>query len=289
MRSNRYLALWLIGIGVAAAGVFSAVLLTRTDVDRGDLWVEVAKASIQVLTVLVLGGAVKLVIDRYQAQREQFAQNHRFRQDKYDRLVGATNRLRGVPALISANRSVETLNKQLQEVIGAGLELRMMKHQIWSSRALPEPPFRDHRILVYLFESLYHYTDAVTADIADHQKELSWLQRQAEEKDLSAGRRTELQEQVWKGIRAVNSVDDMLLRHQSASDTLQARTDVERELRRVEGAGGKDVSPEGPWTWLRYEATEGAALERITRATFERVPEWRHWLTPILWKGRTKR
>ena len=65
----------------------------------------------------------------------------------------------------------------------------MIKHQIYSARDLPSPPFSSHRELSYLFETMYRYTDWVTVDFGDHKKQLRESQRLAEAEALSAEER----------------------------------------------------------------------------------------------------
>src|SRR5919106_4102147 len=124
----------LASIAAVAAVGFAVVLATRDANQQAELWQELGKGFIQVLAIGVLGTALKLLVDHYQAQRDRRDQRQQFRQDKYDRLVDATNRLRKVPILINANRSVKTWSEQMLAVIDAGLDLRMIKHQIASSR-----------------------------------------------------------------------------------------------------------------------------------------------------------
>jgi hypothetical protein len=87
MRKNGFLAVLLL-MGVAALGIFVTVLLTRSGTDRQDLWKEAGKAALQVFTVAVLGGVLKLLADHYKDEQERLAQDRTFRQDKYDRSRG---------------------------------------------------------------------------------------------------------------------------------------------------------------------------------------------------------
>jgi hypothetical protein len=229
---------------------------------------EAGKAALQVFTVAVLGTVLKLLADHYQDEQERLAQDARFRQDKYDRLVEATNALRRVPILIDADKSVRTFDEQLRQVVEAGLKLRMIKHQIWSSKDVPNPPFPDHRELTYLFESLYHYTDCVIAEFVRAKEPLLEAQRRAEDADLAPDARERAAEQVLLWVPALSAVDDM-----RAQKDLEAhkscREQVEDELKRAVQSKGDLPEPVGPWSWLRYEETEGLALEKITKATLE--------------------
>jgi hypothetical protein len=252
---------WLALVAVAAISGLLAVFLSVDAKQRGELGLELGKGLIQLLVVVVVGAAVKLLVDHYQYQQQQAEQNRQFRQDKYDRLVQATNELRRVPILINANRSVKTWNKQMLAVIDASLTLRMIKHQISSSgnlddsgRNLDELPFPDHEELVHLFELMYQYTDWVITDFKDHKKELSELQRQAEESGLSAQEKAHRQDTVWDRILMLDSVADML----------KKPSQKESEDNGEDGATSQ--ATEKP-SWVTYEVAQDQALERITRAT----------------------
>jgi hypothetical protein len=282
MRQNRVLLITLILIGAAALTIFFTILLTRSGTDGNELLKEAGKAALQVLTVAVLGTVLKLLVDHYRDEQEQRAQDARheqerlaraarFRQDKYDRLVEATNALRRVPILIDADMSAATFDEQLRQVVEAGLKLRMIKHQIWSSKGIPEPPFADHRQLRYLFESLYHYTDWLIEEFVGAKKEsLLDAQRGAEDADLAPDGRERAAEQVRLWVPALSAVDDMHPRNDKGREAhKRCRKWVEDDLDCAVRSEGDLPEPVAPWSWLRYEETEGLALEMITRATLE--------------------
>jgi hypothetical protein len=152
-------------------------------------------------------------------------------------------------------------------VVDAGLKLRMIKHQIWSSKDVPDPPFPDHRELTYLFESLYHYTDWVIADFVQAKKPLLSAQRRVDHANLESETGKEPTEHVamWDPTRP-RSVDDMVV-GKDLQEHEACRAQVERELKCAVPSDGDIDEPVGPWTWLRYEETEGLALARITRST----------------------
>lgn len=257
--------LWWLGlIALAAVAALVAVFLSGDAEQRDDLRSELAKGLIQLIVVVVFGAALKLLVDHYQAEQQRAAQNRQFRQDKYDRLVQATNQLRRVWILIDANRSAKTWSHQMLSVINAGLTLRMIKHQIYSSRDLTDPPFPNHRALVHLFELMYRYTDWVAADFAQHNEALDELQRQADEKDLPAEERIHRQAVVWNRIRELESVADA--RRTIEDETRSGcRASIEQELQALNSTTGP-VAEQQP-TWLAYEEAETLALESMTRAT----------------------
>jgi hypothetical protein len=276
MRQNRGLLAVLVVIGATALAIFFAVLLTHSGSDQDELWKEAGKAALQVLTVAVLGAVLKLLADHYKDEQERLAKDASFRQDKYDRLVEATNALRRVPILIDADKSVNTFDEQLRQVVEAGLKLRMIKHQIWSSRGLNKPPFPDYRELTYLFESLYYYTDWLIAEFVRAKEPLLEAQRHAENPDLAPDARERAAEQVRLWVPALSAVSDM--HEPKGSKAAQDRKAAyERCQKRVDDKlcdavrWDEEIPEPGgtSWSWLRYEATEELALERITKATLQ--------------------
>ncbi|SDY48057.1 hypothetical protein SAMN05661080_03608 [Modestobacter sp. DSM 44400] len=240
---------FLVVLATCAGIGLIAIFSSREGGRKDDLWFELGKGLIQLIVVVVFGTVLKLLVDRYQDQALRAAQHRAFRQDKYNRLVGATNQLRRVPILIAANRSVKTWSEQMLALIDTGLDLRMIEHEIASSDGV-DAPFPDHAELVALFKTMYGYTDWVTEDFAERKKELSELQRRAEEQHLPEEQRAHRQAEVWNRIRELPSVADML---ESPVPT-----------RSADGAGSPPA--ERP-SWAGFEQAERCALRRITTTT----------------------
>jgi hypothetical protein len=279
MRQNRGLFIILFVIGAAALTIFFAILITRSGTDGDELLKEAGKAALQVLTVAVLGTVLKLLADHYKDRQERLAQHARFRLDKYDRLVEATNALRRVPILINADKSVKTFDEQLRQVVEAGLKLRMIKHQISSSADVPDPPFPDTENLTYLFECLYHYTDSLIEKLVRAKEALLEAQRRAEDAHLAPDAREKAAEQVRRWVPALSAVADMRPKEDRKEDREEHgrwQAEVKRELKRAVPLDKKIDELKGPWSWLRYEETEALALASITKATLEhRRSRWR--------------
>jgi hypothetical protein len=278
-RPRNPLIWWVAIAGAVAAASLIVVFLLEDDDRRAEIGVDVGKGLIELLAVVLIGAALKLIADRYQDQQREDAearqaravkdeQNRRFRQDKYDRLVESTNGLRRVPILIDANRSVKTWSEQMLEVIDAGLTLRTIKHQIYSSRDLDDLPFPNYRAVSWLIEAMYGYAEWMTEDFADRKKELSELQRDAEDPNLSPEEREQRQEGVWKGILALRSMSDLRTKP-SDDDRKRCREALEQTigpLRPPDSEAERPPLPERP-SWVLYEEAETLALELITNAT----------------------
>jgi hypothetical protein len=270
---------------VIAAGVGSAVLIAifvTGDAQRDEqLWLEIGKGLVQLLAVVLFGAAVKLLVDRYEerrlraeqdreAQRLRSEQHRAFRREQYDRLVQATNRLRRVPVLIEADRSVTTWSEQMVVVLDSGLTLRTIKHQISSSSALGGFPFPNHAELVLLFELMYRYTDWVAGDFARNREILYERQLRTERRGLASWR-ARRQGPVWNGIKETDAVKD-LRRAVSADEREACRDAIRNDMAAVLRAGGsqpgdsQDMWWTGHQSWLSYQEAHGLALEEIARA-----------------------
>ena len=283
----------LIGSAVASLALLGLLLVTVPPDQRNELLVQIGNGLTQLLVVVLLGAALKLLGDRYQAQQQaaeqrratrqanleqrraahqaKAAQDRAFRQDKYDRLVRATNRLRRVPILIDADRSVATWNQQMLAVVDVSLDLRMIKHQIYSSQGATHPPFERIDELTYLFELMYHYTDWVTSDLGDRKKELSDVHDAAQEPASEEAR-----SRLWNRIRTSPPVADML-RTERADRSPNVRIQAAVRARRAEmrTSIGTDMQADlanrmaslERWrtksSWLVYQEAESLALASI--------------------------
>lgn len=175
---------------------------------------EIGKGLVQLVAVAVLGSVVKLLIDDHQRrlrdagearvrvqQLEERLQS--FRLDKVRRLVGVTNVLRRVPVLIDAHRSAKTYNEQMREVVDAGLELRLIRHEIGAIGEDPNPAFPAWAQIEKALRSMEAYIKWVESDFRKNSKTVSELQREAE-------RNRDLQPKVWERILEIPSIRDLL-------------------------------------------------------------------------------
>jgi hypothetical protein len=182
--------------------------------DRISFAAEIGKGLIQIFTIAVIGSIVKLLVDDHQRrlretnearvraqQREQQLQE--FRMDKVRRLVGVTNILRRAPILIDAHRSAKTYNEQMREVVNAGLELRLIRHETDAIGHDPNPAFPAWPDISGEFRKMEEYVAWIVKDFREHSKKLSELQRKAESDRA-------LQPMVWDQIAAISSVRDLL-------------------------------------------------------------------------------
>lgn len=209
--SRRAFYVSLIAVLVLALGGFAAVIATRDQEARSDLWSEVGKGMIQLVVVVFVGGVLKLVADAYQARSAEAQRHDEFRRDKHQRLVAATATLRKVPVLIEANRSVKTWSAEMLAAIDMGNELRAIKHEIVASNSADPPPFGDHghTLVSVLGEMVDYIDDRLTADFRDAMSEFDELQREAEAESSPVDERRRLKEEIWKKLTKLPSVADM--------------------------------------------------------------------------------
>jgi hypothetical protein len=265
----------IVAIGLAAVATLVIIWAMSDAAARESLRTELGNAMIQLVVVVVLGTVLKLIVDHHQAlaqraeqkehaRQEKAEQDQHFRQEKYDRLVEVTNQLRRVPVLIEANRSVNTWSAEMAAVIDAGLQLRSLKHQIFTTRVLNFPPFTSHRELTELLETMYHYTDWVVADFMERKKQLSELQVAAENANDPEARAS-LQEQVWRELSELPSIEDMLKPIDVDNDPRpKIREDITSALSKSQPSGMRLAGLR--LSWLTYLECESVALELMTQA-----------------------
>jgi hypothetical protein len=239
-------------VAALAAVGFAVIMATSTTRQQEALWIELGKGLVQVLVIGVAASMLKLIADHHletRKQDEKRAEDERRRQDEraefrsavHRRLVAATNAIRRAPILIEANRSVRTWSAEMLEIVDAGFELRLIRHEISSSRQAPDPPFNDEE-RDYIEERIgvmLNFVEAVAADFAAGKKELSEQQLEAERPDLSPRERKERQAAVWEALSSRWPVRDL------RGDAL-----------------GPDERPEGA-SWRQYRD----AYEEIVDAT----------------------
>jgi len=223
----------LVGLGGLYRYVFDAA-------DTKSFNVEIGKGLVQVFTLAVIGSLVKLLIDEHQRRLREMsearvraeqdaAQNQiraeqqeerleAFRADKVRRLVGVTNVLRRAPILIDAHRSAKTYNEQMREIVNAGLELRLIRHEIDALGATRNAAFSDWPEVRGSIRRMEEYVGTIVSDFRARSKELSELQRRAESDRA-------LQPQVWQGIASIESLRDLLQDAETAGQTTRYGTE----------------------------------------------------------------
>jgi len=208
----------LVGMAVMNAYVFNAT-------ERQTFAMEIGKGLVQIFTVAVIGSVIKLLIDDHQrrvreltearVRAEQEAAQTRlraeqqeerleaFRNDKVRRLVTVTNVLRRAPVLIDAHRSARTYNEQMREIVNAGLELRLIRHEIDALGPERNTAFEDWPQIREALRKMEAYIRWIVSEFRSNSKGLSELQRRAET-DRS------LQTAVWERIYSIRTVRDLL-------------------------------------------------------------------------------
>ena len=227
------------GVATVAVLLLLGLMLLATPEEESRLRVEAGKALIQVLAVVVLGAALTVAGDAYRERRQRALRAHELRSEMHSRLVKATNVLRRAGSRIEADRSVRTWSEQMREVIDAGHDLRVVRHEIEASANFPKPqPFTEieRRFIDDLLGTMYGYVNRLDDEFREHNTRLSADQRDAE----------------WEQLQKLQSVADL------------TRT---RDVR---------PQPEGAKSFDGYLSAYEAVVNCIVRADAEEAPQRRH-------------
>jgi hypothetical protein len=207
---------WVLIVLAAAAIVILVILYSfEDDIGKRSLRVEAGKGLIQVIGIGVIGALIKFLFDSYQdtqhriedlralarAKSDAMAE---FRRDKIRRLVQVTNTLRRAPILIEADRSASVYKEQMRQLIDAGLELRLVRHEIdalggdEANAAFPAwPKIRSH------FRSMDAYFGSLHQEFRERSELVSELQ-------VIAERDPSRQHEVWAEISRMPTIVDLL-------------------------------------------------------------------------------
>lgn len=224
---SPYVVLGTLTAGCVLALVILYVWVLGEDAERQrQLVTEIGKGLIQVIAIGVIGGGlIKFLLDdhqrsqkeasdeqiRIQQRQEQLddreqqrqEQLQAFRTDKIRRLVQVTNTLRRAPILIDAHRTAKTYNEQMRAVVDAGLELRLIRHEINALGSDKNPAFAHWPDIRRHIRSMEEYIAWLQDEFRKHSKTLSELQ-------VAAENERHRQSEVWEEIRNLESVRDLL-------------------------------------------------------------------------------
>ena len=201
------------------------VILTQTSPGQRDkLWLEIAKGLIQLVVVVALGTALKLLADSYQAkeaERRLEAAQLRSRADDEaqvrrefwvaarQRLVGVANHVRRASTLTAANRSVKTWSDEMVALIGARGELSTIYHEVGA--ALPiDAPQHKHGAIYTELDRMGEYIGWLEDDFRNKKKALGEKQRKAEDEKLPEAERKQQQDALWDELVSLDSVADLV-------------------------------------------------------------------------------
>jgi hypothetical protein len=222
-RPNRVYAA-LILLGAVATAALLTIYFYQDATGQNAIRIEIAKGLIQFITIGLIGAVIKFLFDSYQEDQRRLAESRErvrqrqaslndFRSDKIRRLVQVTNALRRAPILIDAHRSAKSYNEQMRALLDAGLELRLIRHEIdaigpdETNAAFPNWP--SIRAVMHKMED---YLVGVQKDFRSHSKQVSEFQ-------LVAERDRNRQGEVWEAIRQIPSVIDLLSETDARSQT----------------------------------------------------------------------
>jgi hypothetical protein len=203
-------------LSVAAAISFAALavlyLLVFDDAKRDSFQTNIGTSLLQIVTVAIIGGLIKVLGDDYQRRLNQEANDRAraeqeerrfedFRVEKTQRLAGVTNVLRRAPILIEADRTWEIYDQQMQQIVDAGLDLRLIRHEteaLGERRPLVFPEWSEILKAICAMEG---YIDLIV---------LEFRARSAELREGIAEARTTSRKETWRRIREHPAVADLL-------------------------------------------------------------------------------
>ena len=202
----------LLAVGIALAWL---VLDLEDAAGRVLFLRELEKGLIQLALVVIIGGIVGFLFNRYQAGQERLAKERErqreshsamveFQTDKIRRLVEVSNKLRLAPALIEAHRSAKTYREQMLAAIDARLDLHRIVHEIGifgpvrSNSAFPA------------WEKIRSNIGSMQDYLEDLEKEFRANYKRLSERQVEAEKKRELQAEVWNEICALEMIKDLL-------------------------------------------------------------------------------
>ena len=163
--------LLVIGIGVFGVGAILGYSLDGQQPDKPGL--ELAKALLTLGTGFMLGGALKVVLDRYQDSARRRQEEH----DRYERLLAdlrlVHDRAERARLMVAAHRSASTYGKQMRDPIGCQVVLLKIKRILEVSPIDPPASTTMSGSLVHMLG----YLRALQEEYRDCYKEVSDCQR----------------------------------------------------------------------------------------------------------------
>jgi len=177
------IALVAIAVFLTAIAVGSAVIVGSQISDAQIVRIEFLKASLQVVLVVVLGTAVKLISDAYQSKRNQEHEAQTFRRSVLGDLIKAYSQVKQSRPLLRANGALETPLKhsislrdfyesEMVLVSRSQLDLETVLRQVETGSA----PFSDKEDLLKNVRSMEGYLGHI---VAEYESNMPLIRRMA--------------------------------------------------------------------------------------------------------------
>jgi hypothetical protein len=124
------LAIALFVAGAAIVGVGAGLGFSVDDEASPGFSLELAKAMVTLGSGLILGGAVKVLLDRYQEAQKDRAEDHELRERLLADLRGVHDRTESARLMVKAHRSAKTYGEQMRDLIGCQVVLLKVKRTL---------------------------------------------------------------------------------------------------------------------------------------------------------------
>jgi hypothetical protein len=122
------LALFALGLAVGCGGAWVGFSFYAKSPQH--FGVEVGKAILALGTGLILGGALKAMLDMYQATQEQRAGDHELRERLLSDLRNVHDQAETARLMIAAHRSAKAYGEQMRHLIGCQVVLLKIKRSL---------------------------------------------------------------------------------------------------------------------------------------------------------------
>lgn len=165
----------LVVITVVVAATLVVIVRTTEAVDGDVLWPELTKALISVLTVAVLGGLVKFLLDQYARERDERRFETEFIIQSIADLEGVRSDIEHSRFLIAAHRSARSYRDQMQNVIALRVRVAELQRRIemhWQGMGADVP-----RDVIDRFDAMARYLADLAREYQEHYKPISDVQR----------------------------------------------------------------------------------------------------------------
>ncbi|WP_028046730.1 hypothetical protein [Cellulomonas sp. URHE0023] len=174
----------LVGVAAVALLALAGLVVLWANVDDLDakvLWMEVAKALIAIIAVAIIGGVVKLLLDRWGRQRDEQAAAVARDQDKVEHerafvhesiaeLESIRSGIEHARILIEAHRSSLSYRDRMQDVIALRVRLQSLRLRL-------EARWDDSDQYVRRLEASEEYLTALINEYRDGYKPIADIQR----------------------------------------------------------------------------------------------------------------
>jgi hypothetical protein len=183
------IAIFAVGFAVGAAG--AVVGFHFYGLSPQHFGIEVGKTVLALGTGLILGGALKVMLDQYQAAQQKQAQEHELHERLLSDLRNIHDQAETARLTIAAHRSAKAYGEQMQRLIGCQVGLLKIKRSIDLRPTLKDVSEKAQCLagMIGYLRALQHEYTANYSEVADCQRyDTAVSQRRLEELTTTGAR-----------------------------------------------------------------------------------------------------